>query len=95
MQRAQNTTGFFCHVNSFFEISNGVVVLAGVEFIFIVAGMGLYFGFGKDNTGMFWLFEQGLPRIKAFCAPHPIPPERRLGVHKELGEDTVGTAVPH
>lgn len=44
--------------------------------------------------GVSIIAEQYLHRIKDFSGPHTSPPERTLGVHKELGEDTSGTADP-
>jgi len=38
--------------------------------------------------------EQFLHRVKAFSAPHTTPPVSRLGVYKNLGGDTAGTAEP-
>lgn len=38
--------------------------------------------------------EQDLLGVKAFPVPHPTPPERRLGMHKDLGVDTVRIADP-
>ena len=38
---------------------------------------------------------QGLHSVKAFSASHATPPARRLGVPKELGGDTAGTADPN
>ena len=83
-----------------FLLSSIVLVLAGIELIFfIVASMGLVWVCAEnsvDNTGMFWLLlSPALPRAKGFSAPHPTPPARRLGGHKELGGDTAGTADPN
>ena len=38
--------------------------------------------------------EQCLHRVKVFAASHTALPASRLGVHKKMGEDTVGTADP-
>lgn len=52
---------------------------------------------------VFWIYtgnrdvfaaEQGLLRAKAFTVPRLTPPARGLGMHKELGGDTVRTADP-
>lgn len=40
------------------------------------------------------LAEQSLHRVKAFGASHPTPPEAGLGLHKELGGNTVGRDGP-
>ena len=74
--------------------------MAGIDLIFfIVACMGLQFGFMLKTVlitqGCFSYAEQSLHRVKAFSASHPTPPARRLGVHKELGGDTAGTADPN
>ena len=86
------------------QISGGnliiVLVLAGVELIFfIVADMGLCFGFVLKTVlitrDVSVPAEQCLHRAKAFAAPHPTQPARRLGGHKKLGGDTAGTADPN
>lgn len=46
------------------------------------------------SQGRFSCCWAGLAHLKAFSASHPTPP-RRLGVHKELGGDTAGTAAPN
>lgn len=43
---------------------------------------------------VFLIVEQGLHRVKAFSASHPIPPVQRLGVLGKLGENIVRTADP-
>ena len=55
-----------------------------------------------DNIEMFLLYrgvfvtaEQCFHRVKAFSAPHTTLPVSGLGVHKELGGDTAGTADPN
>ena len=78
-----------------------MLVLAGIELMFfIVASMGLCFGFVLEavlitQRDVSVTAEQPLPRAKAFSAPHPTPPARRLGGHKELAGDTAGTADPN
>ena len=66
----------------------GVLVLAGIIF-FIVAGMGLCFGFVLETAlliqGCFVIAEQCLHRVKAFSASHPTPPANRLGAVQEVG----------
>ena len=59
-------------------------------------------GNSVDNTERFLLYrdvfvvaEQCLHRAKGFAASHTTPPVSRLGVHKELGGDTAGTADPN
>jgi len=50
-----------------------------------------------DDTLMFYvgyLFYIRLHSTKAFSAPHPAPPVGRLGMHRELGGCTAGTADP-
>ena len=76
-----------------------VLVLVEVELVlFIVASMGLCFGFVLETAliiqGGLVTAEQCLHRVKAFSASHTTPPASRLGVHKKLGGDTVGTADP-
>ena len=75
------------------------LVLAGIALIFfIVASMGLCFGFVLETVLIIQVFvtaEQRLHRVKAFAASHPTPPASRLGVHKKLGGDTAGTADPN
>jgi len=61
-----------------------VLVLAGIESIFfIVADMGLCFGFLLKTVlitqGSFSTAEQCLHRVKTFSAPHTTPPASRLG----------------
>ena len=78
-----------------------MLVLSEVELIFFtVASMGLHFGFVLETVltiqGCFiFTAEQRLHRAKAFSASHPTPQASRLGVHKELGGDTAGTADPN
>lgn len=49
-----------------------------------------------DNTLIFYtVSEQCLWRAKDSSASHAAPTRRRLGVHKELGEDRTRTADPH
>lgn len=68
--------------------------MAGIEVIFfLVAGMGLCFGFllkTVDNTAMFQL-----PLSRGYTVPRCslllTPSVRRPGVHKELGQDTART----
>lgn len=72
---------FFCHVSSFFEISNGVLVLAGVEFIFIIAGMGLYFGFVLERItlGCFGCCWAGLAQNQGLLCSSPHPTREETG----------------
>ena len=76
-----------------------MLVLAGIKLIFfIVASMGLFFGFvleTVDNTEMFLLLLGSAYRVKASSASHTTPPASRLGVHKKLGGDTAGTPGPN
>ena len=80
-----------------------MLVLAGIELIFfIVASMGLCFGFVLKTVliliiqgDVFVTTEQCLHSIKPFPASHPTPPVSNLGVHKNLGGDTAGTADPN
>ena len=67
-----------------------MLVFARMELIFfIVASMGLCFGFVLETVlitqYVFIRAEQHLHRVKAFSASHTTPPVRRLGVHKEVG----------
>lgn len=49
-----------------------------------------------DNTEMFLLFlSSALHSIKVFSTSHTTPPVSRLGVNKNLGGDTAGTANPN
>ena len=73
--------------------------LAQVELIFfIVAGMGLCFGFLLETALImqkcFQLLLSSAYSARAFSAPQPPPPARRLGVHKRWGGGTAGTAGP-
>lgn len=64
-----------------------VLFLAGIESIFfIIAHMVTCFGFVTQTL---------LISIKAFSVSHRAPPAIGLGVHTELGGDTVGTADPN
>ena len=77
------------------------LVLAGIEFIFfIVASMGLCFGFVLETVlitqrDVLVTAEHCSHRAKVFSASHPTPPARRPGVHKKLGGDPAGTADPN
>lgn len=79
--------------------SNSTLVWAEVIFI-IAAGIELWFGFVLETvlitqrlSSASFTTKQVLPR--AFSAPHPILPVRRLGVNEELGGDTAKTADPN
>ena len=77
-----------------------VLVSAGIVLIFFtVASMRLRFGFVLKTVliiqGCFLLLLSSAYTVKAFPAPHTTPPVSRLGVHKELGGDTAGTADPN
>ena len=61
-----------------------MLVWAGIELIFFtVARMGVFWvcaGSSVDNTGLvLLLLGRAYTTAKAFSAPHPTPPDRRLG----------------
>lgn len=47
-----------------------------------------------DNTDCFIVAEQGLNRAKAFSAPHPTPPARRLVYTRALERTHLGQLTP-
>lgn len=59
-----------------------MLFFTGIELIFFIAEYGAVFSVCAGD-----LPEQGIRRVKTFSAPHSTSPERRLGVHKELGEE--------
>ena len=80
-------------------MGTSVLVLAGVELVFFtLAIMGLCFEFVLKTVlvtqGCLVPAEQCSHRAKASSAPHPTPPASWLGVHRELGGGTAGTADP-
>lgn len=69
-----------------------MLVSAGIEFIFFrIASRELGFDFVLASVGNTQLFSLLLSSActgsRHFPAPHPTPPVRRLGVHKNLRED--------
>lgn len=80
-----------------------MLVLARIETIFfVVGGIRLYFGFGLKtaltiNIEMFLLMlSNAYAESRPFSLPFfPSSTVRRLGVHKDLGEDTAGAVDPN
>ena len=84
-------------VNSSLKI---YVVLAGIELIFfIVASMGLCFGFVQRTVlitqGCFRYCWAVLTQSQGLFCSSPTPSAGGLGVHKKLGGDAAGTADPN
>jgi len=75
------------------------LVWSGTEVIFsLVAQVVLCFWFVTRTVitqGCFVIAEQCPHSIKAFFVSCTTLSERRLGVHKQQGEDTTGTADPN
>jgi len=75
------------------------VVLAGIRLnVFRVACKVLFSICAEnsvDNTRTFQLLLSSIcTAFKAFSASHPVPPARRMGVHKKSAGDMAGTADP-
>lgn len=77
-----------------------VLILAKTQsFFFKVAGMGLSFGFLTKTVliteGCFCYCKAALTQSMSFLLVTPPQQQSRLGVHKDLGGDTITTADLH
>lgn len=73
-----------------------ILGLAGIELNFFMVGhMMLCFGSVTKTINGLATSEQYLHSIKVYPAPHTVPPERNLGVHKDLGGNRDGTGNPN